>query len=50
MANCNFNWSMCQTCSSQGSSQCPIENNRTIREIKRRLDDLEQKIDNINED
>lgn len=44
MANCNFDWSVCQVCASQGSNLCPLENNRTIKEIKRKLRELEEEL------
>jgi len=45
MANCDFDWSMCTTCASAGGNLCPLENNRTIRKLKARIDELESKIE-----
>jgi len=47
MAKCNFEWSMCTTCANAGSSLCPLENNRTIRELQDKIDDLENEIDDL---
>jgi len=49
MAKCNFEWSMCTTCANAGLSLCPLENNRTIRELQDKIDDLENEIDDIEE-
>lgn len=45
MAKCNFDWSMCTTCANAGSSLCPLDNHRTIKNLKRRMDELEEKIE-----
>ncbi len=47
MANCNFDWSMCTTCANAGSNLCPLENNRTIQDLKDRVDELESKIEEM---
>jgi len=50
MANCNFDWSICQTCANAGSNLCPLENNRTVRKLKNEIEDLEGKIDDLKGD
>jgi len=50
MANCNFEWSMCQTCANAGSNLCPLENNRTIRKLKDEIEDLEREIKGLKGD
>jgi len=54
MSKCNFEWSMCQTCANAGTNLCPLENNRTIQELKdeiegllARIIDLEEQIENL---
>ena len=47
MADCNFEWSMCQTCAKGGSNQCPLENNRTIKEIKDDIRKLKSEVDGL---
>jgi len=48
MSDCNFEWSMCATCSKTGSKSCPLENSRTIKDLKSRVDYLEDEIRKIN--
>lgn len=50
MANCNFEWSICQICANAGSSLCPLENNRTVRKLRDEIEDLEGKIDDLEGD
>ena len=45
---------MCQTCANAGTNLCPLENNRTIQELKdeiegllARIIDLEEQIENL---
>lgn len=47
MANCKFDWSICQTCANAGSNLCPLENNRTIKELKDSIKNLENKMDDL---
>lgn len=44
---CNFEWTMCETCASAGSSLCPLEHNRTIKRLKQEIEDLKAKLNNI---
>lgn len=44
MARCNFEASMCQICASAGTNFCPLENNRTIRELKDEIENLEVRL------
>lgn len=37
-------WSVCATCSKSGSNLCPLENNKTIQEIKGQIRNLESRI------
>ena len=50
MEKCNFEWSMCQTCASAGSNLCPLENNRTIQELKDEIENLEARIAELEEE
>jgi len=47
MSNCNIEWSACKTCSYHGSNLCPLENNRTIEDVKRKLRDFEDRLYSI---
>jgi len=50
MANCNFDWSMCETCANAGSNLCPLENNRTIKNLKRKMRELEDKVEELEDE
>ncbi len=49
MSQCKFDWSICTTCASQGNNLCPLENNRTIKRIKTKIQELETKIRDLEE-
>ena len=47
MEKCDFDWSLCVTCANARSSLCPLENNPTIKNLKREIQDLEYRLNNL---
>lgn len=44
---CDFEWQMCTTCAYAGSNLCPFENNKTIKKLKQKIEELEERVDDL---